>query len=104
MVRWSSQDGERRAVAARWENPLATPVPFSYTYFFPDQRSRYRSSMAEHRFCKPDVVSSTLTGSSWARRTANGSVAERPKASDCKSDGFPYAGSNPARPTRIDKE
>jgi hypothetical protein len=28
-----------------------------------------------------------------------GSVAERPMAADCKSAGFPYAGSNPARPT-----
>src|SRR6266851_6193047 len=34
---------------------------------FPRGRSCWRSSMAEHRFCKPVVVSSTLTAS-FARR------------------------------------
>jgi hypothetical protein len=68
---------------------------------------------AEHRFCKPTVVSSTLTASSGAaatRRAAQGRERSRgrgpftgwipkwPKGPDCKSGGTAFAGSNPAPP------
>jgi hypothetical protein len=74
---------------------------------------------AEHRFCKPTVVSSTLTASSdlssWAsafgRRitggkrdrhrdgsTETGWIPKWLKGPDCKSGGSTFAGSNPAPP------
>ena len=73
---------------------------------------------AEHRFCKPTVVSSTLTASSgwsgWAPggRWNTGRLGDRHrdgssetgwipkwlKGPDCKSGGYAFAGSNPAPP------
>jgi hypothetical protein len=74
---------------------------------------------AEHRFCKPTVVSSTLTASSflssWAsafgRRITGGNIDRHRdgssetgwipkwlKGPDCKSGGIAFAGSNPAPP------
>ena len=76
---------------------------------------------AEHRFCKPTVVSSTLTASSveagertrarvtpwhrlvpWAFARSllirSGWIPKRPKGPDCKSGGTAFAGSNPAPP------
>ena len=81
---------------------------------------------AEHRFCKPTVVSSTLTASSAradrGRRTDDapdiaadrrdrrrgrairtGWIPKRPKGPDCKSGGTAFAGSNPAPPTASDQ-
>ena len=55
--------------------------------------------MAEHWFCKPVVVGSSPTASFPAEagvapdaETNDGQVAERPMASDCKSDGFSLRG------------
>jgi hypothetical protein len=79
------------------------------------------AQLAEHRFCKPTVVSSTLTASSVAGVTTNrtgrrrngaarrhievatrllpsGWIPKRPKGPDCKSGGTAFAGSNPAPP------
>jgi hypothetical protein len=80
-----------------------------------------RSSTAEQRFCKPQVVSSTLTAGSkgrlrragsggeaidkrniglWQRNPSGaGQIPEWPKGPDCKSGGTAFAGSNPALPT-----
>ncbi len=76
------------AVPAGWEKRLATPVPRSYTDpFHPAGRATVAQS-AEHRFCKPAVVSSILTGSFPGRRLGtSGQVAEWPIAPDCKSGG-----------------
>src|ERR1700722_16508997 len=60
----------------------------AYLYLFFHRQRRYRSSMVEHRFCKPGVVGSTPTGS----LVECGQVAERPMASDCKSDGLNLRG------------
>jgi hypothetical protein len=68
----------------------------------------------EHRFCKPRVVSSSLTASSAGNRDPAccvvgfaglygeagdfGWIPKRPKGPDCKSGGTAFAGSNPAPP------
>ena len=74
---------------------------------------------AEHRFCKPTVVSSTLTASFVERDRAatsnrrrdrrqasgrrafdlHGWIPKWLKGPDCKSGGNAFAGSNPAPPT-----
>jgi hypothetical protein len=83
---------------------------------------------AEHRFCKPRVVSSSLTASSARANTQAGDgdlalrgrsararkkpkseiarcgwIPKRPKGPDCKSGGTAFAGSNPAPPTRFEQ-
>ena len=40
-------------------------------------------------------------GRTEAPRYAHGEIPERPKGSDCKSDGTAFAGSNPALPTML---
>ena len=78
---------------------------------------------AEHRFCKPTVVSSTLTASfavsgmslglgdardrqetpgRWAF-VRHGWIPKWLKGPDCKSGGNAFAGSNPAPPTPVDE-
>ncbi len=72
------------------------------------------AQLAEHRFCKPKVVSSTLTASSAAPVAVTPGGRARPleargwipkwlKGPDCKSGGTAFAGSNPAPPMPADR-
>ena len=88
-----------------------------YIWEFHGPRMAGVAQSAEHRFCKPTVVSSTLTASSdrsapppgrWnAGRLGNryhnessetGWIPKWLKGPDCKSGGYAFAGSNPAPP------
>ncbi len=104
---------------------IATPLRRGILENFTVQVAGVAQS-AEHRFCKPRVVSSSLTASSarpsgWRgalgcsdprRRLGtgidnesglgrNGWIPKRPKGPDCKSGGNAFAGSNPAPPMSI---
>jgi len=112
-----------RAVAR--ENALASGRSGGIFWGFPRPPSAGVAQSAEHRFCKPTVVSSTLTASSRpapaalgrdlasGRRDASGPRPADPtgrsrdragwipkwlKGPDCKSGGNAFAGSNPAPP------
>ena len=83
---------------------LATTLRPSYTYSFHAGGRASVAQLVELRFCKPVVAGSSPTASSAAGRSnatglaslardrmregsLNGQMAERPMASDCKSDG-----------------
>ena len=95
--------------------------PRRYSRNFTAFRVAGVAQSAEHRFCKPTVVSSTLTASSDRQGVDRGReqseddraiatvpralvrlgwIPKRPKGPDCKSGGTAFAGSNPAPPIR----
>ena len=66
----------------------------------------WRSSMAEHLFCKQVVRGSSPLASSVESRNRNlpntnylGGLPEWPKGADCKSAGYAFDGSNPSPST-----
>jgi hypothetical protein len=88
---------------ARSEVPFAPPKKAA-ARFAAGKGVGWRSSMAEHLFCKQVVRgSSPLVSSSFFSETRNesGGLPEWPKGADCKSAGYAFDGSNPSPSTLL---